>query len=639
MGLGVCHKGTVLIPVRIMTLVTAGAILSFAQSAPDWRPIGGTGVDLMLASPATGGMDRVWYSIDGSTLYARTLSGKTYQTSDFENWKPALNPPDPPALLRAQAVRLPEPNAMVFAASGNSTRIWGIGQQVSRSDDGGRSWTNLTAYKSQSVVGPGQHSVATSPTDPNQIVVANNYGVWRSMDGGLSWAGLNEKLPNLSVRRILSTPTGASGARVYVDYLGALVLPHGGSVWRPLPGVRLEEETKTQIYSSSPDVRADITAIGHSGDVAYIGSSDGRIWMSLDGGAHFKQTNFTMPAGASGRVERIFVNGDSTNSHVVALAALSGTGPRILRTTNGGQFWDVLDWNLPAGSAWSVTADRSAGAVYVATDKGVFYGRADLEGASTNPVNWQNLTEQLPAARATDVMLDPAAVQLYIALDGYGVFAAAAPHRRNSLQIVNAADFSTRAAAPGSLLSVIGANVNAASAGSLNYPVLPSLLGGSQIQVPFEAVGPNVALALETANGRVQRDLAVLPVSPAILLLDRDGTPALYDADSGLAIDGSNTAHSNGRLQIMATGLGRVRPDWPTGMQAPLNNPPAVVANVKVMLDGAPLQVTRATLAPGHIGFYIVEVQLPTIANFGTSQLYISADGQDSNRVQLVIEP
>jgi len=330
---------------------------------------------------------------------------------------------------------------------------------------------------------------------------------------------------------------------------------------------------------------------------------------------------------------------NAAGNRVVALAAVSGTtGPHVLRSTNEGKFWDALDGNLPNTNVYSVTADRASGAVYVATAKGVFYGRADLEGASTNPVNWQNLTERLPQAAATDVALDAAGVQVYIAVDGFGVFAAAAPHRRNNLQVVNAADFSTRPAAPGSLLSVIGGRVTAATAGSMSYPVLANILGESQIQVPFEAVGPSVALALQTEAGRVTRDLAVQPVSPAILLLSRDGAPALYDADSGLALDGRNTAHSNARVQIMATGLGRVTPDWPTGMPAPLNSPPAVAASVKVFLDGAPLQVTRATLAPGHVGFYVIEALLPAITNAGTSELYISADGHDSNKVQIVIE-
>ena len=52
---------------------------------------------------------------------------------------------------------------------------------------------------------------------------------------------------------------------------------------------------------------------------------------------------------------------------------------------------------MPDSPARGITADRAAGAVYVATDKGVFYAQADLDNASTNPVTWTNLTAPLPA--------------------------------------------------------------------------------------------------------------------------------------------------------------------------------------------------------------------------------------------------
>jgi uncharacterized protein (TIGR03437 family) len=113
----------------------------------------------------------------------------------------------------------------------------------------------------------------------------------------------------------------------------------------------------------------------------------------------------------------------------------------------------------------------------------------------------------------------------------------------------------------------------------------------------------------------------------------------LQDAESGLLLDVHNAAHSNARVQIFATGLGKVRPDWPTGLAAGLDNPPEVVASVRAYLNGAAIPVTGATLAPGYIGFYLIEVQLPAINNAGVSELYISADGSESNRVQVVIEP
>ena len=113
----------------------------------------------------------------------------------------------------------------------------------------------------------------------------------------------------------------------------------------------------------------------------------------------------------------------------------------------------------------------------------------------------------------------------------------------------------------------------------------------------------------------------------------------LLDADTGMMLDAANTAHSNARIQVLATGLGRVRPDWPAGLAAPLENPPAVIAPVKAYVDRAPVDVTRAILAPGYIGLYIVELQLPTLVNAGPAELYIAAGGQESNRVRIYLEP
>src|ERR1035441_3604963 len=184
-----------------------------------------------------------------------------------------------------------------------------------------------------------------------------------------------------------------------------------------------------------------------------------------------------------------------------------------------------------------------------------------------------------------------------------------------------------------------GQRVDEATAGGLNYPVWNTAGTDSQIQVPFEAVGPTVALALRTAAGTtVDRDLRVLPVSPAILI-NRDGVPALFDADSGMPIGSGNAAHSGQRIQIMATGLGKVRPDWVTGRPAPADNPPAVVADVRPDFHGHPVSTNAATLAPGYVGFYLVEVQLPVVSNYGAMELHLSVDGQESNRVQIVIVP
>ncbi len=625
------RKGTIRATLRVAAVAVLSVCAAWAQPRTDWRKVGTSAVELMLASPATGAVERVWFAPDGNQLFARTASGKTFATADFETWAEVNPAQKPPAIVAASAARLPQGAAEVVAASPDRARLYALGKQLFQSEDGGRSWANLTQYRSESVVGGSQHDVAVSPLDADQVVLANDYGVWRSLDGGLSWSGLNQFLPNLPVRRILSTPTGTAGTRIEADGLGALELPPGGGTWFPI-GDRTSWNAEAALRSQySAATGAEITAFGSSGLTVYAGSRDGRIWVSFDGGVTFRSSR-TETAGA---VERIFVDPAEPR---VALAALAGAGPHVLRTTNSGNFWDDLSGNLPNAPAHSVVADRPAGAVYVATDQGVFWATADLENASSPAVSWASLMRGLPAAAASDVRLDPAGAQLYVALDGYGLYATAAPHRWRNFRIVSAADFSTRAAAPGALLSVIGGRVDSARGGNLNYPVLAASDSESQIQVPFEAAGPTVSLSLRTNNGPVTLGLPVRPVSPAIFI-GRDGSPLLLDADTGLALDGRNAAHSNGRVQILATGLGKVRPDWPTNQPAPLDNPPAVAADVKAYLDGAPLQVTRATLAPGYIGWYLIEVQLPSVVNLGTSELYVAADGQESNRVQIVVEP
>jgi uncharacterized protein (TIGR03437 family) len=610
-------------------LLLALAGLAPAQTT-NWRRVGNSAVDLLLASPATGPVAKVWFSDSGGTLYARTRSGKVFETSDYEVWLPGLNVVEPAMQPAPQVVRTPENGARLVASAFG--RVYAVGRQLFRSDDGGRSWANLTAFKTQSVIGLGQRSVAISPANQDQIAVANDFGVWRSLDGGLSWAGLNELLPNLRVQRILATPGGTAGTRAEIDTMGAVELPPGGSVWQPVEdNTTAGEAARLGLYSQRAGVAA--TAYGRSDRTVYLGTADGRILISRDDGASFLPTD---TGRAAGPVERIFVD---PAQPAVALAALGGANaPHVLRTFNSGTFWDALDSNLPNAPAHAVTGERAAGAVYIATDRGVFWAQVDLDNAGTPNVNWISLSDRLPAgAGATDVRLDAAGIQLYAAVEGYGVYATAAPHRLRNLRLVNAADFSTRAAAPGSLLSVIGGRVTAARGGNLEYPVLAAADDASQIQVPFDAVGPNVTLALATGNGNVRLGMQVQPVSPAIFV-GLDGTPILQDAETGLLLDARKSAHPGARLLVSATGLGKVTPAWPAGLAAQVDDPPAVAATIRAFVNGAPVPVTRATLAGGFVGIYVIEVQLPAINNSGPAELYIAADGVESNRVQFLIE-
>jgi hypothetical protein len=161
----------------VLLLALAGVALA---QGTNWRKVGNSAVDLLLASPATGPVDKVWFSGGGGTLFARTRSGKVFETSDYEVWLPSQYVTEPAMQPVPPVVRVPE-NGVRLVGSGFG-RVYALGQHLFRSDDGGHSWANLTAFKTDSVIGLGQRSVAVSPANQDQIVVANDFGVWRSLD-------------------------------------------------------------------------------------------------------------------------------------------------------------------------------------------------------------------------------------------------------------------------------------------------------------------------------------------------------------------------------------------------------------------------------------------------------------------------
>ncbi len=630
---------------QTVLVMIAGASLALAQPAStepgeyrgDWRRIGNSAAELNLASPATGPVERVWYSQDGLTLYAQASSGLVYESADFENWRPsaavepAVDQTRPPT-----ANTLPEAAARLRASASGAARLYAFGKQVYRSEDAGQSWSGLTAYRGESILGPEVKDLAISPRDGEELVVANARGVWRSLDGGLTWTGLNQTLPNLPVRHLATLPAGMRGTRIAVEGVGDLEWAPGEKLaWRPVPSSLIETEAAARERFSRA-VGIEVTAVATAGEWAYAGGADGSLWVSTNRGQQWRASR----AADGVRIAGLYADAGEPRLAIAVRGGSRDNNPRVarvLRTANGGLFWDDLSANLPVTAVHAAAVNRTSSTVYLATDSGVWFGVADLTGGSVSAA-WSRLGGNLPARAAFDVRLDAGGNQLFVALDGYGLFATMAPHRLRELRVVNAADFSARPAAPGTLLSVLGARVQWARAGNLDAPVLAISDTESQIQVPFEAQGATLSLAMQAAQGPFTVGLAMESASPAIFV-DRDGAPMLLDADSGVLLDGMKPARSGTRVQILATGLGRVRPDWPTGLAAPLDDPPRVLAPVRAYLDRMPVDVTRATLAPGYIGFYLIEVQLPALVNSGPAELYIDAGGRQSNRVPIYVEP
>jgi uncharacterized protein (TIGR03437 family) len=198
--------------------------------------------------------------------------------------------------------------------------------------------------------------------------------------------------------------------------------------------------------------------------------------------------------------------------------------------------------------------------------------------------------------------------------------------------IVNAASLSS-AVAPGSLISVFGNNLSPTSVATSQLP-LPTAIGQSCLtanglaipmlfaspqqinaQLPLYLSG-SATMTLYTPGGSSDDYfLNVQPVAPAVFQSGTagplTGIPTVVKASNQQLVTPSNPIHGNDWIVIYATGLGITSPAVAAGLPAPYAPPALAVVAPDVSLGGFPLGVSYAGLAPGEVGVYQINAQVP----------------------------
>ncbi len=638
----------------LLSTVALGTPLA-AETA--WRRIGGTGIAAGLAGPAGAPAQDTWFSAGGGRLLVSLPTGGVWSSADEGfTWAPD---PDAASEFRASLEATPSPGGTTTIVrnpyrAGVSYRL---ARHLYRSDDGGLSWTNLTLSEGRSVIGPWQSSLAISPTDAELIVVGNSHGLWKSQDAGVTWASLNSRLPNFPRARFLNSQAG--GAPELSSHLGTLALARlaGPPAWslrgrNPDSGHLSADSVNAGVPSLLPDsyslgrrvwrdgrpISPDLTGCRPGSDCAdlaitatsveraiWAGTSDGRIWLSLDQGSTWKMA-WDDPS--DGPVTSLWAD-PHLGQFVAAIV-----GSRVLRSSDGGNLWIDVSADLPEGRWTSVIGHPETGALYVAGSHGVFSSRADFT-MPLPPSPWTDITGNLPSRTVTDLAVDRRRGRLYIALAGHGIHWAHTPAVRQALQALSAADLAHRPAAPGGLLTILGVEARSVRASGQSAPVLHTSRGRTQVQLPFTVQGRTVQLQLQSASALHELDLPLREASPAIFVVG--GDPLVLDARSGSVIGWAKPAAPGSSVLAMMAGLGAVEPTWPAGLESPQSNPPAPVARLAATVNGVAARVVASQLAPGYVGTYVVEVEIPSTTRPGQGFLTVSADGMPSNEVALVI--
>jgi photosystem II stability/assembly factor-like uncharacterized protein len=216
---------------------------------------------------------------------------------------------------------------------------------------------------------------------------ATGGGVYKSTDGGTSWAAATTGITSSTIDAVAVDPSNS--LTVYAAGSGHLYqTTNGGGNWTQL-GQAVGTSAVMAIGATSPST-------------VYVGSSTGLLY-STNGGSSWNTPTTAPPA-------PVLSLAADPNNHQTAYA---GTSSGVYKTTDGGGAWNAVNTGLPPATAVTSLAMTTTSTLYAATASGLFY--------STNGGgNWTQITIGTVVATPLLVAVD-AAPNVYVAFEGGGV--------------------------------------------------------------------------------------------------------------------------------------------------------------------------------------------------------------------------
>src|SRR5882724_844242 len=357
-------------------------------------------------------------------------------------------------------------NTYLYADPFNGDTLYIGARDVFKSVDGGVSWINLTTNFDRSFVyspflakaHPDQHALAFSLTTPNQFLIGNDGGLYRTNDAGATFQDQNATLSLTQFVSLARHPTDASitfggtqdngaqrrleGGRQWEDFSagdgGHLVInPEdpstlfvtyiGGTIWHfgnNGASGRITVATDSTFRSASGGNEriafyAPLTGNGVTSQI-YFGTQ--RVWTSTNLGATWAPTGSVpdLTRGTPDVLTTIAVA--KSDSHVIYTGSEMG---RVMISTDGGLNWNPAGAGLPNRFIASINVDYNNPAVAYLTVSGFGSGhvfRTTDTGASWTDISGVVGQGGLPNIPVSALLIDPNNPNVLYAGSDVGVF-------------------------------------------------------------------------------------------------------------------------------------------------------------------------------------------------------------------------
>ncbi len=308
-----------------------------------------------------------------------------------------------------------------------------FGQQIQRSNDGGKSWEavdNTFAYDGV----PGTHQwydgtsrpwefkrvwhIEPSLTDPDTVYAGvEDAALFQSKDGGKSWSELSglrghgsgprwqPGAGGMCLHTILLDPTDPKRMFIAISAAGAFRTDDGGETWRPInQGLRSEY---------IPDPTAEVghcvhrLAMHRSRPEVLFMQKHWDVMRSDDAGNSWHEVSGNLPTDF-GFVIDVHAHEPET-IYVVPIKSDSEHFPldgqlRVWRSRTGGNDWEPLTNGLPQANCY-VNVLRDAMAVDTLDSCGVYFGTTggQVYGSADAGDTWDAIVRDLPPVLSVEV--------------------------------------------------------------------------------------------------------------------------------------------------------------------------------------------------------------------------------------------
>lgn len=289
-----------------------------------------------------------------------------------------------------------------------------VGRYSGGTQDNGslRSWGHREGFNSY-LGGDGEENLI-NPKNKENVYACYQYGnCFRSVDGGETMSYFGNAVT--SARRNWFTPVQFDPVDPSVMYYGGNQLNRstdGGVTWKVIS----PDLTGGPGRDAYPYGTITTHAAAVDGTTLYVGTDDGRVWVTRDLGA-----TWTLLLSGQPWVTRITASDTDPGTAWLTLSGYRAGSdlPHVLRTSDYGATWTDLTGNLPQAPVNDVVRG-SDGALYVATDQGVFVS------PSGGP-QWLRLGRDLPMVPVDDIEYDAGTDRLVAATFGRGIYRITVP--------------------------------------------------------------------------------------------------------------------------------------------------------------------------------------------------------------------